>query len=234
MVLKLARPNVTVLAICSGDHVASNLSSMIATRSSVHFPFGTELLWRIGRRHFLIVEVGSIRTARIQRAESSASSNPVLDVTKEQHVETSLTESSGPSSEPKNPTVSDSSALTNSSKKPTYSKEQTHPNQTVSQPKAGDKKSGMIYVDGFGWVKDEGGGAVGETVGNDGDLYRLVRELGIPADTIFYPEVENKSDRLAQFAQRLALCDEMDMNIMDATLTAILENKKKLSGKKLK
>lgn len=65
-------------------------------------------------------------------------------------------------------------------------------------------------------------------------LYRLVRELGIPADTIFYPEVENKSDRLAQFAQRLALCDEMDMNIMDATLTAILENKKKLSGKKLK
>lgn len=99
----------------------------------------------------------------------SASSNPVLDVTKEQHVETSLTESSGPSSEPKKPTVSDSSALTNSSKKPTYSKEQTRPNQTVSQPKTGNKKDGMIYVDGFGWVKDEGGGAVGETVGNDGD-----------------------------------------------------------------
>lgn len=65
-------------------------------------------------------------------------------------------------------------------------------------------------------------------------LYRLVWELEIPADTIFYPEVENKSDQLTQFAQRLALCDEMDMNIVDAALTAILENKKKLSGKKLK
>lgn len=107
----------------------------------------------------------------------SASSNPVLDVTKERHVETSLTESSGPSSEPKKPTVPDSSALTNSSKKPTYSKEQTHPNQTVSQPKAGDQKSGMIYVDGFGWVKDEGGGATGETIDGDGDINKMVGQM---------------------------------------------------------
>lgn len=47
MVLKLTRPNVTVFAICSGDHVASNLSSMILIKSSVHFPFGTELLRRV-------------------------------------------------------------------------------------------------------------------------------------------------------------------------------------------
>lgn len=107
----------------------------------------------------------------------SASSDPVLDVTKEQHIETSLTESSGPSSEPKKPTVSDSSALNNSSKKPTYSKEQTHPNQTVSQPKTGDKKSGMIYVDGFGWVKNEGGGAAGETIDGDGDINKIVGKM---------------------------------------------------------
>lgn len=101
--------------------------------------------------------------------DASASSGSALDVTKERHIETGQTESSSPASEPKKPTVSDSSALTNSSKKPTYSKKQTHPSQSASQPKAGDKKDGKVYVDGFGWIKDEGGGAVGETVGNEGD-----------------------------------------------------------------
>ena len=109
--------------------------------------------------------------------DTAASSGQTLDVTKEQHVETGLTESSSPSSEPKKPTVSDSSSLTNSSKKPTYSKEQTHPNQSVSQPKTGDKKNGMIYVDGFGWVKDEGGGAVGETIDGDGDINKQVGQM---------------------------------------------------------
>ena len=27
----------------------------------------------------------------------------------------------------------------------------------------------QIYIDGFGWIKDEGGGSIGTTVGNPGD-----------------------------------------------------------------
>ncbi|MBE6905091.1 MAG: helix-turn-helix transcriptional regulator [Ruminococcaceae bacterium] len=65
-------------------------------------------------------------------------------------------------------------------------------------------------------------------------LYRLVRTLEMSADTIFYSEIESKSDELAQFTQRLSLCDEMDMNIMNATLTAILENKERASKSKVK
>lgn len=56
-------------------------------------------------------------------------------------------------------------------------------------------------------------------------LYRLVRALGMSADTIFYPEIESKSAELAQFTRMLSLCDQMDLKIIEATLTAILDNK---------
>lgn len=38
-----------------------------------------------------------------------------------------------------------------------------------STPKSGDKKDGKIYVPGFGWIEDNGGGGSGTTVGNPGD-----------------------------------------------------------------
>lgn len=101
--------------------------------------------------------------------KDTASSDPVLDVEKKEHVETNITESAKSSSTPEKPTVSDKSSLTNSSKKPSYSKKQTEIKSGTSTPKNGQKKNGYIYVDGFGWVKDEGGGAVGYTVGEKGD-----------------------------------------------------------------
>lgn len=38
-----------------------------------------------------------------------------------------------------------------------------------SKPKSGDKKDGKIYVPGFGWIEDNGGGGSGTTVGNPDD-----------------------------------------------------------------
>jgi type IV secretory pathway VirB10-like protein len=38
-----------------------------------------------------------------------------------------------------------------------------------SEPKSGDKKDGKIYVPGFGWIEDNGGGGSGTIVGNPGD-----------------------------------------------------------------
>ena len=58
-------------------------------------------------------------------------------------------------------------------------------------------------------------------------LYRLVRALGMSADTIFYPEIEDESDEITQLTRRLSLCDQADLRIINATLTAILENKAK-------
>lgn len=43
-----------------------------------------------------------------------------------------------------------------------------------TEPKGGEKKDGKIYVPGFGWVKDNGGGSQGEVVGSDGDINKQV------------------------------------------------------------
>lgn len=40
---------------------------------------------------------------------------------------------------------------------------------SADTPKSGDKKDGKIYVPGFGWIDDNGGGGSGTTVGNPGD-----------------------------------------------------------------
>ena len=57
---------------------------------------------------------------------------------------------------------------TDKNKKPTYTEPETKPQQ--SEPQMGDKNDkGQIYIDGFGWVKDDGGGGKGTSVGNEGD-----------------------------------------------------------------
>lgn len=53
--------------------------------------------------------------------------------------------------------------VTDKSVKPNYKEQDVKPQQ--SQPKMGDKNDkGQIYIDGFGWVKDEGGGGKGTVV----------------------------------------------------------------------
>lgn len=56
-------------------------------------------------------------------------------------------------------------------------------------------------------------------------LYRLIRELGISANMVFYPESEIAFNEIEQLTRMLSLCDQQDLNIVNATLTAILDNK---------
>lgn len=56
-------------------------------------------------------------------------------------------------------------------------------------------------------------------------LFRLVRELGISADTIFYPENQCSDTHIDQLVRLLYLCDERELKIATATVTAMLENK---------
>jgi type IV secretory pathway VirB10-like protein len=44
-----------------------------------------------------------------------------------------------------------------------------------STPKSGDKKDGKIYVPGFGWIDDNGGGGSGTTAG---DMYENGNKIG--------------------------------------------------------
>ena len=43
------------------------------------------------------------------------------------------------------------------------------------EPQAGDTSGGQIYIPGFGWVEDKGGGAVGETAP---DMYENGNKIG--------------------------------------------------------
>ena len=57
-------------------------------------------------------------------------------------------------------------------------------------------------------------------------LFRIIRELEIPADTIFYPENEKNHPALEKLQLYLSRCDEKDVNVIIATLQSLLENKK--------
>lgn len=74
----------------------------------------------------------------------------------------------GEATPPAPPKVTDEKALTDPSKPPEYTPEQTKPGTKASTPKGGEKKDGKIYVPGFGWVEDKGGGVKVETAPNAG------------------------------------------------------------------
>lgn len=46
--------------------------------------------------------------------------------------------------------------------------------QESSKPSGGDTKDGKIYVPGFGWIEDEGGGGQGVVGESDGDINKQV------------------------------------------------------------
>ncbi len=56
-------------------------------------------------------------------------------------------------------------------------------------------------------------------------LFRLIRELGISADAIFYPEAKHTSNKIDQIARLLYQCDERDLKVLAATAKALLETK---------
>ncbi len=83
---------------------------------------------------------------------------------------------------PEPPQIEDEEMLTNPDVEPTYEPAQT----TVTQPEKSDnpninpamhgqRKDGMIFITGFGWVVDEGGGGIGE---HDSEMYENGNKIG--------------------------------------------------------
>ena len=56
-------------------------------------------------------------------------------------------------------------------------------------------------------------------------LFHLIRELGISADTIFFPEGKRSNTEVDQIARLLSLCDERALKVVAATLKALLDTK---------
>ena len=61
-------------------------------------------------------------------------------------------------------------------------------------------------------------------------LFRIIRELEIPADTIFYPEHEHDSAVIKKLQILLRKCDEQDINAIIATLQSLLQTKNTVGG----
>jgi len=55
-------------------------------------------------------------------------------------------------------------------------------------------------------------------------LFRLIRQLGISADTIFYPETQHSNTKIEQLKRLLYLCDDQGLNIASATIQALVDN----------
>lgn len=56
-------------------------------------------------------------------------------------------------------------------------------------------------------------------------LFRLIRELGICADTIFYPEKQHVDTNVEELVRLLYLCDDRELKIVTATIKALLDNR---------
>lgn len=57
-------------------------------------------------------------------------------------------------------------------------------------------------------------------------LFRLIRELGIPADTFFYPERGADNSEKEQLVRTIQLCGDKEIRIVSALLNELLDEKK--------
>jgi len=77
---------------------------------------------------------------------------------------------------PAKPEVPKDADTTNPSKPPEYKPEDTEKKPAAeSKPQGGEKKDGQIYVPGFGWIEDNGGGGSGTTAD---DMYENGNKIG--------------------------------------------------------
>ena len=106
------------------------------------------------------------------------SPDPVLNVEEENHVEVNLSEFEKPEAPPEPPKAKDEGALTNPEQPPVYEDEQKVVEPSSAAPQNGQKQDGAIYIEGFGWIKDEGGGTIQQEFHSDGDINKQVGYMG--------------------------------------------------------
>lgn len=54
-------------------------------------------------------------------------------------------------------------------------------------------------------------------------LYKLIRELSISADLIFYPEKPSKDSEIENLLRMLSACDERSLEVVKATVKALID-----------
>ena len=54
-------------------------------------------------------------------------------------------------------------------------------------------------------------------------LYKLIRELSISADSIFYPEKPSKDSEVENLLRMLSACDDRSLEVVKATAKALID-----------
>ena len=92
-------------------------------------------------------------TSKPEATDSQNQTDAVLNVEEEDQVDVNLTEEQQAASEKDEPIVHEPDS---------------------NQPQTGDTQGGSIYLEGFGWITDEGGGSVQHNIDSDGDINKQV------------------------------------------------------------
>lgn len=116
------------------------------------------------------VEVPDVSNPEIATQEQT---DPILNVEQEDQVEVNLTDSEKreETTPPPDPSTEEQQAAVES-KQPIVS------DPAAGQPQTGDTQDGSIYIEGFGWIPDEGGSSVQHNIDSDGDVNKQVGTMG--------------------------------------------------------
>lgn len=99
--------------------------------------------------------------------------DPVLDVEQEDQVDVDLTDSEKkPESTPPPAPSPEEQQTASENNEPIVS------DPAADQPQNGDTQNGSIYIEGFGWIPDEGGSSVQHNIDSDGDINKQVGTMG--------------------------------------------------------
>ena len=107
-----------------------------------------------------------------EATDSQNQTDAVLDVEEEDQVDVNLTDSE------KKPETTPPPAPSQEEQQAASEKDEPIVHEPDSnQPQTGDTQNGSIYLEGFGWLTDEGGGTVQENVHSDGDINKQVGNM---------------------------------------------------------
>lgn len=117
------------------------------------------------------VDIPDVSTPESTPEQEQADS--VLNVEQEDQVDVDLTDSEKkPETTPPPAPSPEEQQAASESNEPIVS------DPAANQPQNGDTQDGSIYIEGFGWIPDEGGGTIQEEVHSDGDINKQVGTMG--------------------------------------------------------
>lgn len=119
----------------------------------------------------IVIPVNSGNTVTTKETELTEAPSEIIEI--DQSFPEAATQTTPPP-----PEIEDEAALTNPDAEPEYESEQTSATTTApanDTPKNGETSGNMIYIDGFGWIVNEGGGGEGYT---DEEMYQNGNKIG--------------------------------------------------------